>query len=691
MTMLMIIAYIFLIFCFPSVQLVHFQGGTVSWKFINYTNTSSRVDVMFTQSYQWTLASTPCNQATISNQSPLLQSTGGILNCVTGSSSCGGYTSLSVGEYCTDFSTLLGSSSGQISTIKSIAAGSQFCVAFQSGNWIGIQVSGIFTTSALWSIGTCVNLTVRPNGMINTPPVVTIISPIRVAINSSIRITIPTIDADNDFTRCRWANKTSTFDECGGVCQRVPSTSLDNNGCVLTFNSTGTKVGEYYAIALMIEDFATPSTSIPFSSVPLQFLITIMSPPICPLKPKISSTLSPCTAIEVGVQFNYTLTISQGCVGANVIDVFTMPPLYMYKGSITQVGTTNVWTLTETWIPKVSQLGSQVYCAIATDNAGIQSDQYCLTFTVVPAGQTSLCPGVTTSTTSTSTTTSTSDITTTATTTTGSTLTSTSFGTLLTLCCCCGWCLFCYRLGRRRHRQKAKKSQAKHLLRSDLSSLGLTLPTSSLSNEQKFVPTRGRHFDKHHKSHKDAMIHPLKTRSSVIINSLVRNISKLKDSSSSGSSTDSYKNENSEFNEPLSTKINSLDVEPFSNADKIYKIDCFRLPNTETVSVSTIQLPRATLPAPIGQETQSSKLYCPTSQTLLSNDGTLLKLKQNNSITITKQLRSVARNHKDTSRISHKFLSSAKTSNNLAVRIIKINSLNLPSIVSNGSTMKTDI
>ena len=126
------------------------------------------------------------------------------------------------------------------------------------------------------------------------------------------------------------------------------------------------------------------------------------------------------------------------------------------------------------------------------------------------------------------------------------------------------------------------------------------------------------------------------------------------------------------------------------NADNIYKIDHFKLPNTQTVSVSTIKLPRATLSASIGQEIQPSKLYCPTSQTLLSNERALLKLEQNNS-TIAKQMRSVVRNHKNTLRISHKFLSSAKASNNSAVRIIKINSSKLPSIMSNGPPIETDI
>ncbi|CAM4914154.1 unnamed protein product [Rotaria socialis] len=56
-----------------------------------------------------------------------------------------------------------------------------------------------------------------------------------------------------------------------------------------------------------------------------------------------------------------------------------MPPLCMIKGSIVAVAS-NKWTITETWIPTTMQLGSQVYCAVATDNAQIQSDQYCLTF-----------------------------------------------------------------------------------------------------------------------------------------------------------------------------------------------------------------------------------------------------------------------------------------------------------------------
>ena len=166
---------------------------------------------------------------------------------------------------------------------------------------------------------------------------------------------------------CRWAQKTPELDECGDVCQMAPGSTLDNDNCMLTFNSTGKNVGEYYAVTLMVEDFYDSATYTPFSRVPIQFLIHIVAPPLCPSKPIISANLSDCTAIEVGVPFSFLLTIQQGCAGTTLQDVFTMPPLNMYKSSIAQVGSSNLWTLTETWIPNSLQLGSQVYCAVATD------------------------------------------------------------------------------------------------------------------------------------------------------------------------------------------------------------------------------------------------------------------------------------------------------------------------------------
>lgn len=147
----------------------------------------------------------------------------------------------------------------------------------------------------------------------------------------------------------------------------VPGGVLDDTDCSMTFNSTGKNVGDVFAVALMVEDFYDDASYNPYSSVPIQFLIQVVGTPVCPLKPIITANLSECTAIQVGVQFNFTLTIKQGCSGTTVDDVFTMPPLYMYKGDVTRIGSTNVWTISETWIPDILQLGSQVYCAVATD------------------------------------------------------------------------------------------------------------------------------------------------------------------------------------------------------------------------------------------------------------------------------------------------------------------------------------
>ena len=180
------------------VDSTHFYGGTVTWKPMNNTATGSTIEIMFTQSYQWRLSfnGAGCNQNTIVNKSPMIPNSNAKLKCTT--SSCGGYKELSINEYCTDFSTLVDSSSGQISIVQNITAASKFCVAYRDYAWIKLYSTscgsgrrkrsshrrrstttpgaGCYNTDAYWSVGTCIDLTVRAEGFINTPPVATIIS-----------------------------------------------------------------------------------------------------------------------------------------------------------------------------------------------------------------------------------------------------------------------------------------------------------------------------------------------------------------------------------------------------------------------------------------------------------------------------------------------------------------------------------
>ncbi|CAF1402365.1 unnamed protein product [Adineta ricciae] len=483
----------------------HFYGGTVTWKPMDNTATGLTIPIMFTQSYQFRRSANSansydyCNQSIILNESPKIPNSGQTLTCVV--TNCVNYVPISINEYCTDFSSIRDSSSGQISTIENITTGSSFCVGFQDFSWVSVYSStlcpgGCFSNySGGWSIVTCLNLTMRTDGFINTPPVATVISPVKVPVNTITNIKIPIIDADGDYLKCRWGKNTSTINECGSICDSLPGGTIDTNNCILTFNSTGKVIGTYYAAAMMVEDFSDSSSTTPFSSVPIQFLIQIVGTPVCPLKPTIEMNLANCTAVEVGVQFNFALNITIGCSGTTITDVNTNPPLYMYKGTLTRIGSTTVWTISETWIPTSDQLGSQVYCAIATDSASIPSDQYCLTFFVVPAGSGLSCPTertTTTVTTSLSTSFTSSTSTTSKTTTTISTSTSTSststtstttttvttitrtqkstkisinlwpiigavlgFLVLCALCCCCWWCWFL--CGGDRHRRRNKQ------------------------------------------------------------------------------------------------------------------------------------------------------------------------------------------------------------------------------------------
>jgi hypothetical protein len=176
--MLMIIRFVFIVINVSMVQSSHFFGGTITWKPLSNTDLNSIIPIMFTQSYQWRESQTHCSQAYITNKSPEIPMNGDTLQCV--SSSCGGYTPVSVNGYCTDFSTIIDSSSSQISNIEDITNGSKFCVAYRSETWPGLQSPSCnyscYVDIAKWSIGCCVDLTPRPDGLINTSPVATVVS-----------------------------------------------------------------------------------------------------------------------------------------------------------------------------------------------------------------------------------------------------------------------------------------------------------------------------------------------------------------------------------------------------------------------------------------------------------------------------------------------------------------------------------
>lgn len=170
---------------------------------------------------------------------------------------------------------------------------------------------------------------------------------------------------------CRWARNTSSLDECLDICGALPGSTLHRDNCTLTFSATGKTIGDYYAVALMVEDFSNTSTNESLSSVPVQFLIEIVNASSCSLKPIISSNLSNCTAIYVGAQLNFTSTITQRCPNTTIDDFYTVSSLNMFQSNLTQNGSNNTWTVTQSWTPTSEQAGLHVYCSVALDRFDI--------------------------------------------------------------------------------------------------------------------------------------------------------------------------------------------------------------------------------------------------------------------------------------------------------------------------------
>lgn len=117
---------------------------------------------------------------------------------------------------------------------------------------------------------------------------------VRVRVNTLIAIPLLATDWDTEqVVRCRWSYQTAT-DECGNACLDLPGATLDANDCFITWIPVLRPLDianglneSTYVVAITVEDFANVSSNIPISSVPLQILIHVYTPPndACSLLP----------------------------------------------------------------------------------------------------------------------------------------------------------------------------------------------------------------------------------------------------------------------------------------------------------------------------------------------------------------------------------------------------------------------
>lgn len=241
-------------FAITDVNGLHFLGGTITWHPLNASATGSPVAIVITQTTSWNYTSVKCTNAGIASGAPVSNvgtlgpiSLACIANC--GSTSAGYPNYVNVTPICTGFSAPVGTTVGQRTDIVNLTSGDDFSVAFMLGAWRPLAT----VVGSNWSLA--MRITIKPrsdNGLYNSAPVATVMSPISIPYNQTVTINIPVADADGDTVRCRWATNTNGINECGGVC---PPGSLPSNAVIYpncTIQITGFNISDWYAVAIMV-------------------------------------------------------------------------------------------------------------------------------------------------------------------------------------------------------------------------------------------------------------------------------------------------------------------------------------------------------------------------------------------------------------------------------------------------------
>ncbi|CAF1317202.1 unnamed protein product [Rotaria sordida] len=377
----MIILLLFLLIPSIGINATHFNGGTITWARTDpYTNSSS-VGITITQIYSWSYPTVSCNTGV-----PVSSGYGNAnLACIANCSTDGGYSNAPVDILtdCTYYSSTLGMMSSERSVNITLNTGAYFYLAYKGSAWRNLYTN---SKSGLgWSVVALIDLRLRPDGIINSAPVVNILSPQYIFVNTTTLIDIPVSDFNTgDDVRCRWAvnEVNGSFKECSEICYPggLPNdTTLSN----CTISLTGLISNVWYPIALQVEDFINKTSTVPMSSVPVQFLIYVQATPACTILPVIVS-LTDCLEVQVGVTTNFTLYIENLCnSSATITEVMITEKISgMTAGSVKNSTTNTLSYIQLTWTPQSSQIGTQKLCAYAHNSLLVRSKQYCVTFTV---------------------------------------------------------------------------------------------------------------------------------------------------------------------------------------------------------------------------------------------------------------------------------------------------------------------
>ena len=229
-----------------------------------------------------------------------------------------------------------------------------------------------------WNVATTFSLAYRTDiGGINSSPRAITSPVVRLQAGCTTTIALAVNDPDGDVVRCRWG---SNSNECGGVCNEFPEAYLNSHSCTITVTSTRTG---FRIAALMIEDFATTSSAVPFSSVSLQFLVYIVRfSGSCGQQPEFVDPTLPqnsCEVITSGQTFTTQITAFSGGSSYFIREIVTVSPRGTTKSNVQRIGATNNYYVNIYWTPDSSQQSqTHQFCYAAVNSVGLSSEQICI-------------------------------------------------------------------------------------------------------------------------------------------------------------------------------------------------------------------------------------------------------------------------------------------------------------------------
>ncbi len=205
------ICYLFLLFYPAVINALHFNGGNIRWMPTDPYDNSSSITITIIQTYWWTYPNIKCaNDVPIST--PGRSSLNTSLLCVVDCTSDGGYSAhpVDILTDCISVTPSVGVLTGQRSVNTTLTAGAHFYVAFVGSAWTTLNSPA--QSGLEWSIVTFIDLRMRPDGFINTPPVASVVSPQYAIVNRTAQIQIYVSDVNaGDDVRCRWAIYTTGY------------------------------------------------------------------------------------------------------------------------------------------------------------------------------------------------------------------------------------------------------------------------------------------------------------------------------------------------------------------------------------------------------------------------------------------------------------------------------------------------